>query len=153
MKHPQNPEDVARQVRELLESFFWLPGLQPNTRYSRLHDDHDGERNGHITVLIGEDGDAWVSPIDENGDGLRFRMPFTGGGASARVRAALIILAEAIRLDNEESPYQSAADIMKARYPQQPSPNDAVRWVCGACNTVNPIDDPTCSGCKKSKPA
>lgn len=31
------------------------------------------------------------------------------------------------------------------------SPNDAVRWVCPACNTVNAIDDKLCVGCKKAK--
>jgi hypothetical protein len=34
---------------------------------------------------------------------LRFRMPGNGGGLSSRTRIDLLILAEAIRLDNEEN--------------------------------------------------
>lgn len=143
--HLNDPEDIAKQIRTLLESFYWLPGLKPNTRYARLHDDHDGQRNGYLAVVIGEDGDAWVDPVESEGNGLRFRMPLHGGGSSPRVRAALVILAEAIRLDNEENPLQAAA----ARLP---NPNDAVRWICPACNTVNAIDAPKCEACNKPKP-
>jgi hypothetical protein len=74
-----------------------------NEPYSRLHDDHDGEFTGKISVVFSPDSDAWVY-IDKR-DGLRFRT-YSGGGASLRVRNALIILALAIKLDNEEHPIE-----------------------------------------------
>jgi hypothetical protein len=97
--------DADASVRELLQSHFWLKSLKANTRYVRLQDDHDGEFRGHLSVTIGEDGDAWVS-LDEAD--ARFRMPGFGGGASQYTRTALVILAEAIRRDNAEHPRRSA---------------------------------------------
>lgn len=95
----QRPNEL--QLRQMLESYFWPPALRPNVRYQRLHDDHDGTQEGWLSITIGEDGDAWVGA---DGMELRFRMPMTGGGASPRTRTALVILAEAIRLDNEQRP-------------------------------------------------
>lgn len=163
------PEQIPAIVHELLESYFWLPTLAANTRYTRLHDDHDGDRDGWLSVTIGEDGDAWVDPLNPDAGGLRFRMPMTGGGMSQRTRTALVILAEAIRLDNEEKPQRppspddmnpeamanikAMAEIAnRLGFVSPTNPNDAVRWVCPSCNTVNPIDEPKCLGCSKCKP-
>jgi hypothetical protein len=96
---PVAPELRSTQIRQLLESYFWPTNLEPNTRYVRLHDDHDGKFEGHLSIVIGEDGDAWVAA--DGPEPLRFRMPSTGGGRSPYTRTALVILAEAIRLDNE----------------------------------------------------
>lgn len=98
------PEQAAKAVKKLLQAYFWLPSLKPNSIYSRVHDDHDGTREGRLSVVIGEDGDAWINPVNAHGDGLRFRMPTMGGGQSQYTRTALVILAEAIRLDNETRP-------------------------------------------------
>lgn len=100
-----NVRDPDAAARELLQSYFWLKTLKPNTRYVRLQDDHDGEYRGTLSVTIGEDGDAWVSLDEAN---ARFRMPGFGGGASQYTRTALVILAEAIRRDNAEHPRRSA---------------------------------------------
>ena len=99
----QLPEPTDR-IRALLESYFWPSSLRANMLYMRIHDDHDGTYRGHIGVMIGDDGDAWVNPVNAEGNGLRFRMPIHGGGASEYTRTALVILAEAIRLDNERAP-------------------------------------------------
>lgn len=99
-----NLRDPDAAVSQLLQSYFWLKTLKPNTRYARLQDDHDGKHEGWLSVTIGEDGDAWVSLDDD----ARFRMPCTGGGRSQYTRAALVILAEAIRRDNAESPLRPA---------------------------------------------
>lgn len=102
-------EAAAHAVAKLLESSFWLPTISTKERYSRLQDDHDGKRWGILRITFGEDGDAWLE-IDRNGvddlvdETIRFRMPFMGGGISPRTRQALHVLAEAIRLDNEEHP-------------------------------------------------
>lgn len=94
--------DADKAIRELLESYFWPKTLEANTRYRRCHDDHDGKFDGWLNVCIGSDGDVWV----ETTDSLRFRMPLIGGGRSQYTRTALVILAEAIRLDNEHNPIE-----------------------------------------------
>jgi hypothetical protein len=99
-----NLRDPDAAVGELLQSYFWLKTLKPNTRYVRLQDDHDGEHRGYLSVTIGEDGDAWLS-LDAD---ARFRMPGSGGGASQFTRTALVILAEGIRRDNVERPLRPA---------------------------------------------
>lgn len=93
-------EVTPKLIKSILESYFWPSTLEPMISYTRQHDDTDGEDNGRISVIISKDGDAWVD-IDMQKT-LRFRMPFSGGGISPRTRNALLILAEAIRLDNEE---------------------------------------------------
>lgn len=98
------PPEPADRVRALLESYFWLPKLHANVPYMRIHDDHDGTYRGRAAVTIGEDGDAWVETYHPEGSSLRFRMPLHGGGRSQYTRTALVILAEAIRLDNERAP-------------------------------------------------
>jgi hypothetical protein len=106
-----NHSEAAKKVRELLDADFWIQGLAPDTRYARLHDDHDGKFDGWLSVTIGDDGDAWVDAFEPMSSGLRFRMPVIGGGASPRVRNALLILAEAIRLDNELRPQRRAPTV------------------------------------------
>ena len=93
---------IEKDVRKILETPFWMPTLKTDTLYERTHDDHDGTFEGKIRVAFDMVGDAWVN-TDRQGKDLRFRT-FGGGGNSQRVRNALIILAEAIRLDNEERP-------------------------------------------------
>jgi hypothetical protein len=93
--------DPDKDIRKILETPFWPRTLSPVTRYSRVHDDHDGEFKGHISVIIDQQGDVHLS-VDTLAP-LRFRTE-GGGGVSLRVRTALVILAEAIRLDNETRP-------------------------------------------------
>lgn len=97
-------DDIEAIVHRLLESNFWLPKLSTKEMYSRQHDDHDGTWTGKLNVCIGEDGDAWIETRDTEMASLRFRVPMFGGGCSPRVRTALVILAEAIRIDNEKQP-------------------------------------------------
>ena len=85
-------------IRQLLETPFWPDGLKPREHYFRTHDDCDGEDHKGVTVLFSDDGDAHIVTPRE---GCRFRT-FAGGGQSPRVRNALIILALAIKADNEE---------------------------------------------------
>lgn len=95
-------EDVtARKIKALLNHPFWLDTLDEKSAYERQHDDTDGEPTGILGVMFGPDGDAYVS-IDFHPT-LRFRTE-VGGGGSQRTRNALILLAEAIRLDNADRP-------------------------------------------------
>jgi hypothetical protein len=54
-------------------------------------------------VYFDKSGDAWVETTKKYNKALRFR-DFLGGGQSQRVRNALMILALAIELDNEDHP-------------------------------------------------
>jgi len=96
---------IERRVRKLLEEPFWLPTLTTMKTYTRLHDDHDGTFEGKLSVIVAPDGDIHVTIDKHPGRSLRFRM-FGGGGQSMRTRTALLMLAEAIRLDNADHPQQ-----------------------------------------------
>lgn len=91
----------AKTIKKLVEDHFWPETIEANVTYSRQHDDTDGEPTGHLLVTIDKMGDVYVG-IDA-GPWLRFRT-WGGGGRSHRTRTALTVLAEAIRLDNEEDP-------------------------------------------------
>lgn len=95
--------EPEKAVHVALEASYWLTSLEPRAGYTRRHDDTDGERGPEqdLSVMIGPDGDCWVQA--GGGETLRFRT-YAGGGASLRTRNALLILAEAIRRDNEERP-------------------------------------------------
>jgi hypothetical protein len=95
-------DQVLELIPKILLSGFWLPTIHPMTCYARIHDDTDGKEAGIIRVVFSSDGDAHIW-IDQS-SALRFRMPGIGGGLSPRVRVALLILAEAIRLDNDDNP-------------------------------------------------
>ena len=102
MTPTQTADPKSLQIKRLLENPTWPEGLEARTMYERQHDDTDGKDEGYLRVVIADDGDAWVS-MDVAHHGLRYRT-YQGGGSSLRVRAALLILAQAIRLDNEERP-------------------------------------------------
>jgi len=97
-------ERLLKDVRRVLIYPFWIPTLKTMTVYSRLHDDNDGTERGRISVIVASDGDVHVTIDVRPGTDLRYRMPMQGGGRSPRTRNALMILAEAIRLDNLENP-------------------------------------------------
>ena len=98
----QTKRPIEDRVHEILDEDFWLPGLRPDEFYFRTQDDCDGDQNNGIAVGIDRQGDAWIQANKRSFSGYRYRMPLSGGGSSPRVRRALVILAEAIRLDNEE---------------------------------------------------
>ena len=88
-----------RAVSRALTPDYWLQTLATQIGYTRRHDDTDGRRDHEqdLTVCIGPDGDAWITA--GGGQVLLFRT-YAGGGQSLRTRQALMVLAEAIRLDN-----------------------------------------------------
>lgn len=101
---PDQAEQAQRlheAALEVLGTFWNEPSLKTMITYSRQHDDNDGGLPGVISVFMGADSDLHVS-ID-TWKALRFRDPEWGGGRSPRVRNALMLLALAIKLDNEES--------------------------------------------------
>lgn len=102
----KSSEKILSEVREILDDTFFLPSIETSVAYVRYEDD---SKEGSLSVFFTSDSDGWIDVIqrfdpDEIGKPLRFRIPFIGGGKSHRVRNALLILAEAIRLDNEDTP-------------------------------------------------
>jgi len=88
-----------KDIDKVLNSAFWPENLNANQCLSIQHDDTDGEDDGNLYISIDVMGDVYIS-IDESKP-LRFRSYF-GGGKSLKVRNALVLLAEAIRQENNE---------------------------------------------------
>lgn len=92
--------EVSEAMDTLLESMYWPGTLAAGQCHTRIHDDSDGRADDEhaLSVILAADGDVHV--IAGAGQPLRFRCAL-GGGMSPRVRAALLVLAEAVRRDNE----------------------------------------------------
>ncbi len=106
MAQVPSQERLNKDVLRVLNNFFWIPELSAEEAYTRIHDDCDGELDGIIEVAFSDQvGDIGVRTSKSDRGYLRFRDGF-GGGMSLRVRNALMILALAIKLDNEERPQQ-----------------------------------------------
>ena len=97
-------EKLIEYARLVLENPFWIPELNDDDYYERLHDDHDETFKGKIIVCFDQFGDIRIG-TDKDRHWLRFRNS-GGGGMSLRVRNAIMILALAIKLDNEEHPIE-----------------------------------------------
>lgn len=94
-------DEILIMIHRILESGLSLPAVETMVSYGRA-DDNVGEKEGVIQIMFDPDGQAFVW-MENDHSFLRFQT--TGdGGKSPRVRAALLILAEAIRLDNADSP-------------------------------------------------
>lgn len=91
---------------------YWPPGLEEGRFYRFLCDDKGADGGTWFQVLVANDGDCHLSAQDwedirEEGSKPR---PFAsircrtgvGGGQHRRTRQALLWLARAIQLDNEE---------------------------------------------------
>lgn len=99
---PRRGELTEKKLRAILEDCQWLDGLETKKLYRRKEDDSP---DGFLSVAFSEDGDAWIMTFPDEKLGshaLRFRIPMIGGGISGRVRKALMILALAIKMDNED---------------------------------------------------
>lgn len=94
---------VESRIKALLDEPFWPKTLKTEESYFRTHDDCDGDLGQGVSVTIDPQGDVWLNTTTPKMTSCRFRT-FFGGGQSLRVRNALLLLAEAIRLDNEERP-------------------------------------------------
>lgn len=96
---------LSRSLNTVLETVWWPTSLQPDQALRRTHDDCDGDLSQALCVYLARDMDVHVM-VEGEAPALRFRAPF-GGGMSPRVRNALLVLAEAIRRDNEADPRRS----------------------------------------------
>jgi hypothetical protein len=99
----EKPREV---IAALFESPLRLDELETQISYMREGDD---DRGGYVGVQIGIDGDVHTIVFsselgpEQYGFSHRFRGYF-GGGHSLRVRNALLMLALAIKIENEEDP-------------------------------------------------
>ena len=95
--------EIPETIKALLDDAYWLDDLEPQVEYSRSQDDHEGDiTNGVLHVVITCDGDAHVMiTYQHSGEFIRFRTAL-GGGLSLRTRNALVILALAMKMDQEE---------------------------------------------------
>lgn len=96
--------DARLAIKTVLEGSWALTTVDGGKIFKRLHDDHDGSKQGKVGVLRGMDGDMYVFTDTQTGEWLRFRTS-GGGGRSLRTHNALRILAEAIRLDAIQDPH------------------------------------------------
>lgn len=87
----------------LLEHGFWPPELKTEELYARLQDDHDGTREGRLSICTLQNGDLGVASDAGKGKWLRFRGGF-GGSTNPRTYRALLFLALAMKLDAKEKP-------------------------------------------------
>lgn len=129
MKHT-----TQKQVDAILNGVIdW----DPSNGGMRLHDDHDGTYDGTAWVTIGDDGDALLQVVQqEGGNGLRFRTHL-GGGMSPRTHNALVILARAIKLDNADRPQpkrrKACPSCEGAGYKHEAVGDGLVRVECQVC--------------------
>jgi len=98
-------KNIEKTIYEILDEPFWPKDLEAMNAYERTHDDCDGDRSQLLTVMFSGDSDAWIKTNCPHYMSLRFRTPL-GGGMSPRVRNALLILAMAIKKDNEDHPQE-----------------------------------------------
>lgn len=91
----------------------WPEGLESRKAYRFQCDDCcPSEDQKQLSVVVSEDGDVWVSMFETND--IHREQPYynpnpsvrcrtgVGGGRHRRTRQALLWLAKAIQLDNEE---------------------------------------------------
>lgn len=91
----------------------WPDGLEARKLYKLKCDDASPDECRELSLVISDDGDVWLGMMQI--DDLRTSKPYSnphpsvrcrtgiGGGKNRRTRQALLWLAKAIQLDNEEN--------------------------------------------------
>jgi hypothetical protein len=95
----ENEIDALLMATSLISDGSVFPNLVVGKIYSRTHDDCDGDLSESLAIRLNSDKSLSVWAKSRNS--LRFRIPLFGGGASGRVRNALMVLALAIKISNE----------------------------------------------------
>ena len=90
------------EIKKILENPTWIDEIESNTLY-QIEDDDSPSGEAFLQIVFSNDGDAWVHQIsDPTFKSIRKRT-HQGGGRDVRTRYALMILAYAMKLDNEEN--------------------------------------------------
>ena len=107
---PQSDIQVMKtkypEIKRFLDKPFWLPTLDPHAAYEREPDGADDTGDRRVTVSFGPKGEACLTI--GNAEPVCFQN-YMEHGASLRTHAALMVLAEAIRLDNVDRPQTKPA--------------------------------------------
>ena len=91
----------AKDIKEILENPFWINGLESNVLY-QTEDDDSPPNEAWLQIVFSNDGDAWVHKLADCPMKSIRKRTYAGGGKDLRTRQALMILAFAIKLDNDE---------------------------------------------------
>lgn len=93
----------AEEIKKLLEEHFWIEGIESGVLYQTEDDDSPPSEIALLQVIFSQDGDAWVTKLTESQMKSIRKRTGIGGGRDMRTRTALMILAYAMKLDNEEN--------------------------------------------------
>lgn len=93
-------ESTALSLIEVPRSFI---RNMKDKHYERTHDDCDGNRDESLRIWLTKENNLAIAAKSLHLVSLRFRMPFTGGGLSPRVRSSLLLLALALKRDEEDT--------------------------------------------------
>jgi len=100
-------EEQMKHIDKVLASVDWEEAWKEVGTSDSQTRKEDDSYSGSITVVFSVDGDAWIgfNPDPEEFSHRSFRFRTSGGGGrSLRVRKALMVLAMAIKADNEDDP-------------------------------------------------
>ena len=93
----------SEEIKKLLEDPFWIDEIECHEVYQVHDDDSPDSEFQFLRICFSPDGDVWVNSLwDPPYKSIRKRT-HQGGGRDLRTRLALMILAYAIKLDNEEN--------------------------------------------------
>jgi len=110
------------EIKRFLDKPFWLPTLDPHAAYEREPDGTNDTGDQRVTVSFGPKGEACLTV--GNSEPVSFQN-YMGNGASIRTHAALMVLAEAIRLDNVDRPQTRSASRTGTVAPPRRGPGSA----------------------------
>ena len=92
-------EKITMEIKKILESPFWIGGIESNVPYETHDDDSPDSEIALLQVVFSIDGDAWVTKLTESSIKSIRKRTHQGGGRDLRTRQALMILAYAMKLD------------------------------------------------------
>jgi len=95
-------DGMDKIIKDILENPFWIPGLESKTQYSTHDDDTPDSTVAILSIIFSDDGDAWVAKWTDPSHASIRKRTHAGGGKDLRTRQAIMILAFAMKLDEEE---------------------------------------------------
>lgn len=92
----------AKSIQKLVETPFWIDGLESGVGYETHDDDTPNDKVAILRVMFSGDGDVWVAKLTDPSYASIRKRTHIGGGKDLRTRQALMILAYAMKLDDDE---------------------------------------------------